>query len=108
MDAAAAPSSIFGNDSTHWIKRRYAELCAYTHGAPGKNNVDFWQSNGPIFVPEALPIVESELRETLVLAYLLVKIGWPGYAPTDGVRNLLSGPATGWEQCLPVLRSELL
>ena len=108
MDAAVAPSSIFGNDSTHWIKRRYAELCAYTHGAPGKNNVDFWQSNGPIFVPEALPIVEAELRETLALAYLLLKIGWTGYTTTDGVRNLLSGSTTGWREYHTVLRTELL
>lgn len=108
IDAAAAPSSIFGNDSTHWIKRRYAELCAYTHGAAGKNNVDFWQSNGPIFVPEALPIVEAELRETLALASLLLKIGWTGYAPTDGVRTLLSGPTTGWQEYHSVLCAELL
>jgi hypothetical protein len=108
MDAAVAPSSIFGNDSTHWIKRRYAELCAYTHGAPGKNNVDFWQSNGPIFVRDALPVVEAELRETLALAYLLLKIGWSNYAPTDGVRNLLSGPTTGWQEYHTALRTELL
>jgi hypothetical protein len=108
MDAAVAPSSIFGNDSTHWIKRRYAELCAYTHGAPGKNNVDFWQSNGPIFVRDALPVVEAELRETLALAYLLLKIGWSNYTPTDGVRNLLSGPTTGWQEYHTALRTELL
>ncbi len=108
LDAAVAPNSIFGNDPTHWIKRRYAELCAYTHGAPGKNNVDFWHSNGPIFVPEALPIVEAELRETLALAYLLLKIGWTGYTPTDGVRNLLSGPPAGWQEYQTVLCTELL
>jgi hypothetical protein len=107
MDVAVAPGSIFGNDSTHWIKRRYAELCAYTHGAPGKNNVDFWQSNGPIFVPEALPIVEAELRETLALSYLLLKIGWSNYTPTDAVRSLLSGPATGWASYQALLLTEL-
>ena len=107
IDTAVAPSSIFGNESTHWVKRRYAELCAYTHGAPGKTNVDFWKSNGPIFVPEALPIVEAELRETLALAYLLLKIGWSGYSPTDGVGNLLSGPASGWEDYRALLATEL-
>jgi hypothetical protein len=107
MDAAVKPNLIFGDELTHWIKRRYAELCAYTHGAPGKNNVDFWQSNGPIFVPEALPIVEAELRETLALAYLLLKIGWSNYTPTDGVRNLLSGPTSGWEDYQALLTTEL-
>jgi hypothetical protein len=108
MDAAVAPSSIFGHVPTHWIKRRYAELCAYTHGAPGKTNVDFWHSNGPVFVPEALPIVEAELRESLALTYLLLKIGWPGYEPTEGIRGLLSGPAAGWQEYRAVLATELL
>lgn len=104
----AAPDAIFGDDKTHWIKRRYKQLCAYTHGAAGQTSGDFWESNGPIFVPQALPIVEAELRETLALAYLLLKIGWPGYTPTDGIRNLLAGPTTGWQEYHTVLRAELL
>lgn len=109
IDAAVAnPDAIFGNDQNHWIKRRYSTLCAYTHGAAGHTSGDFWQSNGPIYVPEAFPIVEAELRETLALSYMLLKIGWLGYTTTDGVRNLLAGPTTGWQQYLPVLRSELL
>ena len=33
------------------------------------------------FRPKALEMVEVEFRETLALAYLLVRLGWPGYAP---------------------------
>jgi hypothetical protein len=77
------------------ILRRYKQLCAYTHGAAGNTSGDFWESNGPIYVRTAFPVVEAELRETLAPSYLLLKIGWPGYTPTDGVRNLLSGPTTG-------------
>jgi hypothetical protein len=109
IDAAVTnPDAIFGNDNKHWIKRRYKQLCAYTHAAAGKTSGDFWESNGPIYVRTAFPIVEAELRETLALSYLLLKIGWPGYAPTDGVRNLLSGPPTGWQEYHAVLRTELL
>jgi hypothetical protein len=108
IDAAVTPSSIFGNDSSHWIKRRYARLCAYTHGAAGYTNMDLWGSNGPIFVPAALRRVEDELRETLALAYLLLKLGWSGYTPTDGVRNLLSGSTTGWSEYHGFLVNELL
>lgn len=109
IDAAVAdPDAVFGDNQNHWIKRRYKELCAYTHGAAGHTNLDFWESNGPIFVPEAFPLVESELRETLAISYLLLKIGWPSYAPTDGVRHLLSGPTTGWQEYHGVLCAELL
>jgi hypothetical protein len=106
--AVAEPDAIFGNDNNHWIKRRYKQLCAYTHGAAGQTSGDFWESNGPIFVPQALPIVEAELRETLALAYLLLKIGWSGYTPTEGVSRLLSGSTTGWQEYHGVLVSELL
>jgi hypothetical protein len=79
-----------------WLKRRYKALCSYTHGGPGARNMDFWQSNGPIYVPQAFPVVQAELRETLALAYLLLKVGWSGYVPREGAAaRLLSGPATG-------------
>jgi len=104
----ANPDAIFGNDNNHWIKRRYAQLCAYTHGAAGHTSGDFWESNGPIYVRDAFPVVEAELRETLALSYLLLKIGWPGYTTTDGVRNLLSGPTTGWQEYHAALSAELL
>jgi hypothetical protein len=107
IDSAVAGSdAIFGDN--HWIKRRYRQLCAYTHGAAGKTSGDFWESNGPLFVPQALPIIEDELRETLALAYLLLKMGWSGYTPTDGVDTLLSGSTTGWQEYHRVLLAELL
>jgi hypothetical protein len=70
--------------------------------------MDFWQSNGPIYVPDAFPVVEAELRETLALAYLLLKVGWGGYVPREGAAaRLLSGPATGWQEYQPFLTVEL-
>jgi hypothetical protein len=108
IDAAVTPK-IFGDDKTHWLKRRYKTLCGYTHGGPGARNMDFWQSNGPIFVPEALPVVEAELRETLALGYLLLKIGWGGgYVPREGAAaHLLSGPAIGWQEYQQFLTAAL-
>lgn len=107
IDTAVTPK-VFGDDKTHWLKRRYKALCAYTHGGPGARNMDFWQSNGPVYVPEALPVVEAELRETLALAYLLLKVGWDGYVPREGAAaRLLSGPATGWQEYQQFLTAEL-
>ena len=84
-------------------------LCSFTHGRPGARNVDFWQSNGPVYVPEAFPVAESELRETLALSYLLLKIGWDGYAPREGsAGRLLSGPTNDWQEYHELLRTQLL
>ncbi len=56
------------------------------------NNADFWKSNGPVHVPRALGVVLDELRETLMLSYLLMRLGWPGFRATDAVRDLLADP----------------
>ncbi|MGO8939307.1 MAG: hypothetical protein ACLP3C_27850 [Mycobacterium sp.] len=104
----AVTTKVFGDHDTHWLKRRYKTLCGYTHGGPGARNMDFWQSNGPIYVPQAFPVVEAELRETLALGYLLLKVGWSGYAPREGAAaHLLSGPATGWREYQQFLTAEL-
>jgi hypothetical protein len=58
--------------------------------------------------PQAFPVVEAELRETLALGYLLLKVGWGGYAPRKGAAaHLLSGPATRWQEYQPFLAAEL-
>lgn len=107
IDAAVKPR-IFGEHRSDWLNRRYTKLCSFTHGRPGARNMDFWQSNGPVYVPEAFPVVESELRETLALSYLLLKIGWEGYEPREGsAARLLSGPAKGWKNYHPLLVAEL-
>jgi len=89
---------VFGNDDTSWSKARYARLCAYAHSRAGYNNADFWESNGPVYRPNALEVVEAEYRETLALCYLLLRIGWPGYVPGQGQPNLLAGPDAEWNQ----------
>jgi hypothetical protein len=108
VDADAAPGSVFGDADTSWMKNRYARLCAYAHSQAGYNNADFWESNGPIFVPAALAVVEAELRETLALCYLLMRLGWPGYQRGRGQQPLLDGPQGEWARYDGVLRRWLL
>src|SRR5262245_50700245 len=59
--------SVFGVSRTDsaWARIQYARLCAYAHSRAGSNNIDFWQSNGPVHVPDAVARVRDELRETL-------------------------------------------
>ncbi len=107
VEEDAAPHSVFGNDGSSWTRARYARLCAYSHSQAGYNNADFWESNGPVFVPKALVVVEQEFRETLALGYLLLRLGWPTFRPGPGPQNILAGPTTGWQQHELMLRSWL-
>jgi hypothetical protein len=102
-----SPNVVFGKDNAAWAKVRYAKLCGYAHSRAGHNNADFWASNGPVYVPSALEVVEKEFRETLALAYLLVRLGWPTYQSGRGQPNLLAGDCTGWGQYVPLLTSWL-
>jgi hypothetical protein len=108
VDVDSAPNSVFGDAPTSWTKDRYGRLCAYAHSRAGYNNADFWESNGPIYVTKALGVVEEEMRETLALSYLLLRIGWPSYAPAQGERNLLAGPKSSWSQYADLLAKWLL
>jgi len=76
IDDDVAALSVFGDDNSSWTRSRYARLCAYAHSQGGYNNAGFWESNGPIFVPRALAVVEQEFQETLALSYLL--FAWAG------------------------------
>lgn len=64
-------------------------------------------SNGPIFVPKALAVVEQEFRETLALSYLLLRLGWPTYLRGPGPKAIITGPRTGWERYEGLLRTWL-
>jgi hypothetical protein len=108
IESDAAPASVFGNGATSWTTTRYARLCAYTHNQAGYQSVDFWESNGPIFVPAALRVVEKESRETLALAYLLLRLGWPGFRSDPGTSGILAGAKTGWEKYEALLRKWLI
>jgi hypothetical protein len=108
VDREAAPESVFGDVSTSWIKDRYSRLCAYAHSRAGYNNADFWESNGPVYRPQALAVVEAEFRETLAISYLLLRLGWPTYAPAQGPTHLLQGPHGGWSRFAGLLQRWLL
>jgi hypothetical protein len=108
IEAEGAPDSIFGDHASAWLKDRYARLCAYAHSQSGYNNADFWESNGPVYSPQALAVVETELRETLALAYLLQRLGWPGYTSGVGQSRLLAGTQGDWAKFHGLLQHWLL
>jgi hypothetical protein len=107
LDAATAPRTVFGKNEDAWAKSLYGRLCRYSHSRAGYENADFWASNGPIHVPSALLVVEAEFREVLALCYVLLKIGWPAFMPTDGSTLALMVPGSPWVDLVPQVRSFL-
>ena len=106
--AEVAPDSVFGDADAAWMKDRYSTLCAYAHSRAGYNNADFWESNGPVYRPRALTVVDKELRETLALCYLLLRFGWAEYSPGTGQSDLPAGPLGRWARFEDALRRWLL
>src|SRR5204863_45881 len=77
LDRSAAPAAIFRRkDPTAWITRLYERLYAYAHSRAGYNNIDFWESNGPIHVWGVLDRLVYEVREVMALGLVLLRIGW--------------------------------
>jgi hypothetical protein len=108
IDATVYPRSVFGDSDSAWLNARYKALCNYAHSRAGHDNGEFWESNGPLFVPRALATVEREFRETLAIAYLLQRLAWPNYGTGRGQPALMDGQLDGWADFEPMLRMWLL
>ena len=108
VERRALPLQVFGDAESAWMKCRYARLCAYSHGGAGRDNGSIWRSNGPVFVTNALELVEREFRETLALSYLLLRIGWDSCSQGPGQIALLNGPKDGWESYATISEQLLL
>lgn len=55
------------DDDGGLARRLFRHLSKYAHGAPGHTDGDIWQSNGPVFVPQAF----EEWRESFLAVYAL-------------------------------------
>jgi hypothetical protein len=76
--------SLFGDLKVGgWLAILYQRLCAYAHSQAGFNNADFWESNGPVYRAQAYVVVIDELRETVAVCYVLLRICWPNFKLAD-------------------------
>ena len=87
-------ASVFGSVSdSGWLAMLYRRLCAYAHSQAGCNNADFWEGNGPVYSPRAYALVLDELRESVAMCYVLLRICWPEFELSDNLLQLLDHPA---------------
>lgn len=81
----------------------YKDLSDFAHGRRGSTNVDLWQSNGPIWVPEALEQVFDLLLDTMAACYLLMAGGWLEFQLPGEARDLFGTRSHRWSQFGPDL-----
>jgi len=94
IEANMSCGSLFGALSGGgWLARLYRRLCAYAHSQAGFNNADFWESNGPVYRPHAYDLVIDELRETIAVCYVLLRICWSDFQHPADLSTLLDEPA---------------
>ena len=80
LDALAAPGAVFDRAvAGAWLVRLYERVCGYAHSRAGVNNIDFWESNGPVHVWGVLDRIIAETRETMAFGMVLLHFGWSGF-----------------------------
>ena len=62
-----------------WARRLYSDLSDYSHSRPSFTNVDMWQSNGPVYVPDAFVLNAEMYFQTSALCFILVKLARPDF-----------------------------
>jgi len=63
---------------------------------PGYNNVDFWESNGPVHRPSVFRTIINETREVIAFGYLLLDLTWPNFKLPSGTERLYMSQQDPW------------
>lgn len=109
VDQLAAPAAIFNQRVPgSWLNRLRGRLCGYAHSRAGLNNMDFWESNGPVHVWGVLDRIIAETRETMVLGMVLLRLGWPGFTMTPEARETVANVGASWQDMAPVVNALLV
>jgi len=95
VDAVAAPEPVFAG-RTGQLTNLYARLCGCAHSRAGTNNMDFWESNGPVHVWGLLDRVRSEVRETMAMGLLLLVLGSEIFTLTTDAASILTDAERAW------------
>jgi hypothetical protein len=108
VDRLAPPAAVF-NQRVHgaWLDRLHGRLCGYAHSRAGFNNMDFWESNGPVHVWGVLDRIIAETRETMVLGMVLLRLGWPGLTMTPEAREAVATVDDSWRDMAPAVNAFL-
>jgi hypothetical protein len=79
-----------------WARRLYSELSRFAHSRPGFTDGDMWQSNGPIYAPDAFIQFSNKFFEVSVMCCILVKLGRPKFVLSKPAIQLFELDTLPW------------
>jgi hypothetical protein len=77
LEATAGDSLFAQKPNAGWVRRFFAQLSKYTHGAPGFADGDFRESNGPLFLPKTFLDWCVAAMKTYAIALHELKLAHP-------------------------------
>lgn len=83
------------------MRALHRDLCRYVHNTPGFSNGDIWQSNGPIFVPEAFTQFWLDYCDTSLASIALLKIAFPAAHGDRMFKAIASTAGSPWHGLAP-------
>jgi hypothetical protein len=92
---------LFGRDPDGVLRALYQELCRFAHGQPGHTNADIWESNGPVFVPEAFARFWRDFRDTFLACAILLKLAYPSLERPTDVPEVATYAGAPWHGIAP-------
>jgi hypothetical protein len=101
VEAALPAGALFGRNSDGVMRALYQELCRFAHGDPGHTNADIWESNGPIFVPEAFTQLWRDFRATVLACSILLKLAHPGLERSADLLEVAAYAGAPWHGIAP-------
>ena len=82
-------NAVLGGNQGSWAANLNRQLSRHTHGVAGATNDDLWQSNGPVFAPDALELFVSLFEETIIMLYILRSVFAPDGSISDVAAELV-------------------
>jgi hypothetical protein len=76
-ETALSSGTLFGRNPDGVLRVLYQQLCRFAHSHPGHTNADIWESNGPVFAPEAFTQFWRDFRDTFLACFVLLKLAYP-------------------------------
>jgi hypothetical protein len=59
--------------------KAFRELCNFTHSRPNSSDGALWESNGPVYAPEAVMLTFFTTVSVYAICYLLIRIARPAF-----------------------------
>jgi hypothetical protein len=98
LERAIGGAGLFGRRPDGVLLKLYRELSGYIHSQASATNGAIWQSNGPVWVPEAFDQFYAAFRDVMAMGCVLLAIGWPEVSLREAVWLLFDRPGGPWAE----------